>query len=149
MNLPPWEYLFTSFSSDNFPDIFHPTWIASLVLLVVLGVMYNVRTRALHRHPPYVDLWEWLWWAGLVTFSLIVVEALFIFDYILVLLTQIVGLGTLVWIRFVRFPPILRAHEQRLARERYYTKQKFADPEATIRKRAGGGGRRTQRRRRR
>ena len=149
MNLPPWEYLFTSFSSDNFPDIFHPTWIASLVLLVILGVMYNVRTRALHRHPPYVDLWEWLWWAGLVTFSLIVVEALFIFDYILVLLTQIVGLGTLVWIRFVRFPPILRAHEQRLARERYYTKQKFADPEATIRKRAGGGGRRTQRRRRR
>jgi hypothetical protein len=149
VNLPPWEYLFTSFSSDNFPDIFHPTWIASLVLLVVLGVMYNVRTRALHRHPPYVDLWEWLWWAGLVTFSLIVVEALFIFDYILVLLTQIVGLGTLVWIRFVRFPPILRAHEQRLARERYYTKQKFADPEATIRKRAGGGGRRTQRRRRR
>jgi hypothetical protein len=149
VNLPPWEYLFTSFSSDNFPDIFHPTWIASLVLLVALGVMYNVRTRALHRHPPYVDLWEWLWWAGLVTFSLIVVEALFIFDYILVLLTQIVGLGTLVWIRFVRFPPILRAHEQRLARERYYTKQKFADPEATIRKRAGGGGRRTQRRRRR
>jgi hypothetical protein len=149
VNLPPWEYLFTSFSSDNFPDIFHPTWIASLVLLVVLGVMYNVRTRALHRHPPYVDLWEWLWWAGLVTFSLIVVEALFIFDYILVLLTQIVGLGTLVWIRFVRFPPILRAHEQRLARERYYTKQKFAGPEATIRKRAGGGGRRTQRRRRR
>jgi hypothetical protein len=149
VNLPPWEYLFTSFSSDNFPDIFHPTWIASLVLLVALGVMYNVRTRALLRHPPYVDLWEWLWWAGLVTFSLIVVEALFIFDYILVLLTQIVGLGTLVWIRFVRFPPILRAHEQRLARERYYTKQKFADPEATIRKRAGGGGRRTQRRRRR
>ena len=149
MNLPPWEYLFTSFSSDNFPDLFHPTWIASLVLLVILGVMYNVRTRALHRHPPYVDLWEWLWWAGLVTFSLIVVEALFIFDYILVLLTQIVGLGTLVWIRFFRFPPILRAHEQRLARERYYTKQKFADPEATIRKRAGGGGRRTQRRRRR
>ena len=146
MNLPPWEYLFTSFSSDNFPDIFHPTWIASLVLLVVLGVMYNVRTRALHRHQPFVDLWEWLWWAGLVTFSLIVVEALFIFDYILVLLTQIVGLGTLVWIRFLRFPPILRSYEQRLARQRYYTKQKFADPEATIRRR---GGPRRQRRRRR
>jgi hypothetical protein len=149
VTLPPWEYLFTSFSSRNFPDIFHPTWIASLVLLVVLGVMYYTRTRALHKHPPYVDLWEWLWWTGLITFSLIAVEALFVFDYILVLLTQVVGLGTLVWIRFVRFPPILRAHEQRLARERYYTKQKFADPEATIRKRSGGGGRRSQRRRRR
>lgn len=149
MTLPPWDYLFTSFSSRNFPDIFHPTWIAALVLLVVLAVMYNVRTRALHKHPPYVDLWEWLWWTGLITFSLIAVEALFIFDYILVLLTQIIGLGTMVWIRFVRFPPILRAHEQRLARERYYTKQKFADPEATIRKRSGGGGRRSQRRRRR
>jgi hypothetical protein len=149
VTLPPWEYLFTSFSSRNFPDIFHPTWIASLVLLVVLAVMYYTRTRALHKHPPYVDLWEWLWWTGLITFSLIAVEAVFVFDYILVLLTQAVGLGAMVWIRFVRFPPILRAHEQRLARERYYTKQKFADPEATIRKRSGGGGRRSQRRRRR
>ena len=149
MTLAPWDYLFTSFNSHNFPDIFHPTWIASLVLLVILGVLYWMRTRALHRHPPYVDLWEWLWWTGLVTFSLIVIEALFVFDYILVLLTQVIGLGTMVWIRFVRFPPILRAHEQRLARERYYTKQKFADPEATIRKRAAGGARRSQRRRRR
>ena len=45
-------------------------------------------------------------------------------------------------------PPLLRAHEQRLARERYYSKQKFADPEATIRRR-GGGRRPPQRRRRR
>jgi hypothetical protein len=143
---PPWEYLFESFNSTNFPDLFHPTWIAAGVLLVVLAVLYFVRTRALHKHQPYVDLWEWLWWAGLITFSLIMVEALFVFDFILVLLTQIVGLGVLVWIRFVRFPPILRAHEQRLARERYFTKQKFADPEHTIRRR---GGRRQQRRRRR
>ena len=150
MTLAPWAYLFQSFNSDNFPDIFHATWIASLVLLVVLGVMYAVRTRALHKHPPYVDLWEWLWWTGLITFALIVIESLFVFDYVLVLLTQVIGLGTLVWIRFLRFPPILRAHEQRLARERYFTKQKFADPEATIRKKsAGGGGRRAQRRRRR
>ena len=41
--------------------------------------------------------------------------------------------ATLVWIRFLRFPPILAAYEPRLARERYFTKQKFADPEATIR----------------
>ena len=146
MNRPPWDYLFSSFNSVNFPDLFHPTWISAAILLVVLAVLYNVRTRALHRHPPYVDLWEWMWWTGLVTFSMIVIEALFVFDFVLVLLTEVIGLATLVWIRFVRFPPLLRMHEQRLARERYYTKQKFSDPEATIRRR---GGRRQQRRRRR
>jgi hypothetical protein len=41
---------------------FHPTWIASLVLLIVLVVLYNVRTRALHRHAVYLEMWEWLWW---------------------------------------------------------------------------------------
>ncbi len=146
MTLPPWEYLFTSFNSRNFPDLFHPTWIGAGVLLIVLIVLYNVRTRTLHKHAPFVDMWEWLWWTGLITFGLLMIEALFVFDLILVLATAISGLGTLVWIRFVRFPPRLRAHEQRLARQRYYTKQKFADPEATIRRR---GGRRAPRRRRR
>ena len=146
MTLPPWEYLFTSFSSVNFPDLFHPTWIASGILLIVLIVLYNIRTRRLHKHAPYLDLWEWLWWTGLITFGLVMIEALFVFDFILVLATEVIGLGMLVWIRFFRFPPILRAHEQRLARQRYYTKQKFADPEATIRRR---GGRRAPRRRRR
>ena len=69
---------------------------------------------------------EWFLWTGLITFSLLIIESLFVFDYFLVLLTQIIGLGTMVWIRFIRFPPVLRAHEQRLARERYFTKQKFA-----------------------
>jgi hypothetical protein len=146
VTLPPWEYLFTSFNSVNFPDLFQPLWISSAILLIVLIVLYNVRTRALHKHAPYVDMWEWLWWAGLITFLLLIIEALFVFDFILVLATVIIGVGTLVWIRFFRFPPILRAHEQRLARQRYYTKQKFADPEATIRRR---GGRRPPRRRRR
>ena len=146
MTLAPWDYLFVSFSSHNFPDLFHPVWIASLMLLVVLFVLYYVRTRALHRHQPYLDLWEWLWWTGLITFSLLLIQALFVFDFILVLATLITGLGTLVWIRFLRFPPILRAYEQRLARQRYYSKQKFTDPQATIRRR---GGARRQRRRRR
>jgi hypothetical protein len=52
VTLAPWEYLFVSFSSHNFPDLFYPVWIAALVLLVVLVVLYNVRTRRLHRHPP-------------------------------------------------------------------------------------------------
>jgi hypothetical protein len=147
VTLAPWDYLFLSFSSGNFPDLFMPTWVASLVLLVALLVLYNLRTKALHRHQPYVDLWEWLWWTGLITFSLLLIEALFIFSFILVIATMIIGIGTLVWIRFLKFPPILRAHEQRLARQRYFTKQKFADPEATIRRR--GGARRPPRRRRR
>jgi hypothetical protein len=145
VTLAPWDYLFLSFSHDNFPDLFHPTWIASLVLLVVLGVLYWVRTRALRKYPPYLDMWEWLWWTGLITFSLLIIESLFVFDLFLVLTTEIIGIGTLVWIRFRRFPPILAGHEVRLARERYYSKQKFADPKATIRRR---GGRRPQRRRR-
>ena len=146
MTLPPWEYLFTSFNSHNFPDLFNATWIASLVLLVVLFVLYTFRTRRLHKHQPFVDMWEWLWWTGLITFILLVIESLFVFDFLLVLATAIIGIGTLVWVRFSRFPPLLRAHEQRLARQRYFSKQKFADPEATIRRR---GGRRAQRRRKR
>jgi hypothetical protein len=146
VTLPPWDYLFRSFTSHNFPDLFQPTWIAALILLVVLVILYNVRTRALHKHAPYVDLWEWLWWTGLITFVLLVIESIFVFDFILVLATAVIGIGTLVWIRFFRFPSLLRAHEQRLARQRYFSKQKFADPEATIRRR---GGRRPQRRRRR
>ena len=145
MTLAPWDYLFLSFNHRNFPDLFHPTWIASLALLVVLGVLYWMRTRALRKHPPYLELWEWLWWTGLITFSLLIIESLFVFDLFLVLVTEAIGIGTLVWIRFRRFPPILAAHEQRLARERYFSKQKFADPEATIRRRAS---RRQQRRRR-
>ena len=147
MTLAPWEYLFTAFKRENFPDIFHPTWIAALALLVILTGLYTVRTRALHRHPPYLEMWEWLWWTGLITLSLVIIESLFVFDFFLVLATQIIGLGALVWIRFVRFPPFFRAYEARLARQRYFTKQKYADPEATIRKR--GGGRRQQRQQRR
>jgi hypothetical protein len=147
VTLPPWDYLFLPFNDTNFPDIFFGTWAASLILLIALGVLYFLRTRALHRHPPFVDLWEWLWWTGLITFSMILVGAVFVFDFFIVLLTEVIGIGTMIWIRFVRFPPLLRAHEARLARERYYSRQKYVDPEQTIRKR--GGGRRTQRRRRR
>ena len=146
MTLAPWEYLFTSFSHKNFPDLFHPTWIAAAVLLTVLTVLYYTRTKALHRHPPYLEMWEWLWWTGLITFSMIIIESLFVFDFFLLLATLITGLGTLVWIRFVRFPPMLNAHQARLARERYYSKQKFSDPESTIKRR---GGRRQQQQRRR
>jgi hypothetical protein len=148
VKLAPWDYLFESFSETNFPDIFHPTWIASLVLLAILSILYYTRTRALHRHPPYLEMWEWLWWTGLITFSLVIVESLFIFDFFLVLVTLIIGLGALVWIRFIRFPPSFAAYETKLARERYNKQRKYAVPDATIKKRGGGRPQRSRRRRR-
>jgi hypothetical protein len=46
----PWEYLFDAFNQQNFPDLYAPIWISSAVLLVTLVILYNVRTRQLHRH---------------------------------------------------------------------------------------------------
>ncbi len=144
MTLFPLDYLFIPFNTLNFPDLFDAIWVTSLVLLVVLVILYNVRTRRLHRHPPYLDLWEWLLWTGIITFSLLLIGSIFVFSFILVLLTAIIGIGTLLWIRFRRFPPILAAYEHRLARQRYLSRTKFSRPEATIKSK---GGRRSRRRR--
>ena len=144
MHLPPWEYLFLPFNPHTFPDLFTPMWVASLVLLGLLVVLYNVRTRALHRHAPYLDLWEWLLWSGLALFGLVLTAALFNFEFIVLLVVLVVGLAALLWIRFLRFPPILRAYEVRLAKQRYYTKTKFSRPETTIRPKTA---RRSKRRR--
>ena len=75
MTLAPWEYMFYAFNAFNFPDLFWPTVYASIAALIATVVLYNVRTRQLHRHRPYLDLWEWLLWTGLVTFSLLLVGA--------------------------------------------------------------------------
>jgi len=40
-------------------------------------------------------------------------------------------------VRFVRFPPELARYQQQLAKARFYSKQKFAHPESTIRPEAG------------
>lgn len=144
MKLPPWEYFFLSFNSRNFHDLFHPTWIAAVAWTVALVVLYNVRTRQLRSHKPYLEMYEWLLWAGIITFTLLWIMALFVFDFIFVLLTMAIGLGTMVWIRFIRFPPILEAYESRLAKQRYFSRSKFAHPESTIRPKAA---RRSRRRR--
>ena len=57
--------------------------------------------------------------------------------------------AALVGRRFIRFPPFFAAYETKLARERSYKNQKFADPEATIKKRASGRRQQRQQRRRR
>ena len=135
MRLLPWEYLFIAFRKENFPDLFDPIWMASLVLLVILLVVYWLRTRALHRHRLYLDMWEWLFWAGLITFFLLVVGAVFAFDFIVILVILFAGLFTMAWARFRRFPPLFEAYEHQLARQRYLARARSARPEATIRSR--------------
>jgi hypothetical protein len=147
VTLLPWDYFIVPFRRENFPDIFDPIWVASLVLLAVLIVLYNVETRRLHRYPRHLDRWEWLLWTGLITFSLLVVESVFAFDFILVLATLLIGLGTLAWVRFWKFPPVLTAYERGLARQRYYSREKYVRPETTIRPKASKAQRRGRARR--
>jgi hypothetical protein len=136
VTLFPWEYLWLGFSKQNFPDLFNPIWMASLALLVVLVVAYNVRTRQLHRHRLYLDMWEWILWTGLITFFMLVMGAVFQFDFAVMLAILLGGLGVLVWVRFRRYPALFEAYEIQLARQRYLARAKAAKPEATIRSRA-------------
>jgi uncharacterized membrane protein len=133
VRLLPWEYLFTRFSAHTLPDLYTPLWVATLVLLVGLIVLYNVRTRALHRHAPYLDMYEWLLWSGISLFGLLLVAAIFNFYMIVLLVILVSGLAVMVWIRFIRFPPQLDVYEHKLAKQRYFTRSKFAHPESTIR----------------
>ena len=71
--------------------------------------------------------------AGIILFSLLLVFCLFVWDFIFPLATMIGGVAILVWIRFIRFPPIFEGYARKLARERYFTRSKYAHPEATIR----------------
>jgi hypothetical protein len=136
VKLLPWEYLWVAFSKANFPDLFAPIWIASLLLLAVLLVVYALRTRQLHRHRLYLEMWEWLLWTGLITFFLLVMGALFVFDFAIELAILVAGLGTLVWVRFWRYPQMFEAYELQLARQRYLARAKASKPEATIRTKA-------------
>jgi membrane protein implicated in regulation of membrane protease activity len=153
----PWDYLLKPFDAHQFPDIYTLTWVAAIVLLAVLVVLYNVRTRALHRHAPYLDMWEWLLWTGVSLFGLILVAATFRFYLLILLVVLVSGLAVMLWVRFVRFPPLFEIYEQKMAKQRYFTRSKFAHPESTIRpkgaaasgKRAGGQRGRPGRRRRR
>jgi len=129
----PWEYFWVAFSKINFPDLFDPLWIASAVLLVVLIVVYVLRTRALHRHKLYLDMWEWLFWAGLITFFLLIVGATFSFDFAVILVILFVGLLAMAYARFRRYPPLFEAYEHQLARQRYLARTRQSRPEATIR----------------
>lgn len=133
VKLAPWDYLFTAWNADNFPTLYTSILLASLAVLIATVVVYNVRTRQLHRHQIYVQMYEWLLWTGVITFGLIPIYWVFNFDFIIVFATIVIGLGVMVWIRFVRFPPYFAAYERQLAKSRYFTRQKYAKPETTIR----------------
>jgi len=133
VTLLPWDYFFDSFSKENFPDLYTPMWVASVLLLVVTVVAYAVQTRRLHRHRLYLDMWEWLLWTGIITFFLLAMGALFVFDFIIELVILAVGLGVMVWVRFVKYPPLFEAYDLQLAHQRYIARVKSSRPEATIR----------------
>ena len=67
-------------------------------------------------------------------------RAVFNFYLIVLLVILITGLAVMVWVRFVRFPPIFEVYDQKLAKQRYFTRSKFAHPEATIRPKAVRAG---------
>lgn len=136
VNVAPWEYIFQPFNSHEFHDLFWPIVAASIIWLALLAVLYTVRTRRLHNHPPYLDMYEWLLWTGIITFSLVLVYAVFQFDFFFVPITLVIGLGVFVWTRFFKFPPIFAAYETKLAKQRYFSATKYAHPESTIRSKA-------------
>ena len=135
MTLAPWEYLFVAFNTANFPDLFWPMVVVSVVLLIGQVVLYNVRIRQLRRHEPLVTLNEWVLWTGVIVFSLLVIEALFVWYFVFVLTTILVGLVVFFWVRFFRFPPMIAEYNQYLRRTRFFSQEKYKHPEATIRPR--------------
>lgn len=137
MTLLPWDYFWIGFNKFNFPDLFDQVWIGSGVLLIVLIVLYVMRTKALHRHRPYLDMWEWIFWTGLITYFLLVVGALFQFDFAVILVILGTGMFVMAWARFRRFPPLFEAYEHQLARQRYLARARSSRPEATIRTKGG------------
>ncbi len=149
MTRPPWEYLFLPFNPRNFPDLFYQTWVAALVLLVATVILYVVRTRQLKRHQPYLDVYEWILWTGVIVYTLILVYAVFAFDFIIVLATIPIGLGVLVWSRFFHFPPLLAAYDAQLAKQRYMSRFRYSHPDATIRQTKKSPGKSAGKKRRR
>jgi hypothetical protein len=133
LTLLPWEYFWIGFNNFNFPDLFDPVWMASGILLIVLIALYVTRTKALHRHRPYLDMWEWIFWSGLITYFLLIVGSIFQFDFAVILVILGAGMGAMAYARFRRYPPLFEAYEHQLARQRYLARAHSSRPEATIR----------------
>jgi hypothetical protein len=125
--------MFKAFNAFNVPDLYGPLTVASVLWLIASIAVYNIRSRQLRRHAVYVQMYEWMMWTGAITASLMFVYWIFHFDMVIVLGTLFAGLATLVWVRYRKFPPEFAAYERQLAKQRYFTRERFAHPETTIR----------------
>ncbi len=133
------------FDSINFTGLYYPIAVAAFFLLIVAVILYNVQTRRLHRHAVLINREEWLLWTAVCVFGLLLVEAIFLFDFFTVIITLVLGLVTFAWIVFVRFPPMIEIYNQQLRRARFFSQSRYKHPEATVRVRKTT---RTKRRRR-
>jgi hypothetical protein len=133
------------FNQDNFHGLYYPFAVAAFFLLIAAVVLYNVQTRRLHRHSVLVNREEWLLWTAICVFGMLLVEAIFLFDFFTVVITVILGLAVFAWIVFVRFPPMIEVYNQQLRRARFFSQSRYKHPEATVRVRKTT---RTKRRRR-
>ena len=144
----PWnqiDLLLTGFNQTNFPAINMIVGQLSVALLIVSVVFYNFQGKRLHAYSVFLDLNEWLLWTSMGVFSLLLLFFVFQFDFLFVLPTMIGGAVLFLWIRFWHFPPLIRAYEERLARQRYFQRSKTAHPEATIRSKAPAKAKRRRR----
>ncbi len=146
MSRAPWDYLFLGFNDVNFHPLYTPTW-QLCVLMIAVGVfLYNLETRRKRNYTVIVDLWERLLWATVGIFGMVLILAVFAWDFLFIFPLMVIGIVLFIWLRFVQFPPLLQAYEQRLSRERYFQRSRTAHPQATIRPKAQPA---TKRRRRR
>jgi hypothetical protein len=135
----PWNQinvLLSGFNEANFPAINMIIGRMSLAFLVLAIIFYNFQGRRLHAYSVFLDLNEWLMWTSVGIFSLLAMYFVFQFDFVFVLPTMIGGAVLIFWIRFIHFPPMIRAYEERLARQRYFQRSKASHAETTVRSRA-------------
>jgi len=133
------------FNQANFAPIYMITWELAFVLLFFSIVLYNIQGRRLRNYSVFLDLNEWLLWTSIGVFGVILMCSLFGFDFIFVLPSMIGGAALFIWVRFIHFPPLIEAYEQRLARQRYFQRTRVSHPETTIRAKAAPKSKRRRR----
>jgi len=94
----------------------------------------------------FPDLFDPLWMGSGILLIVLIVGAIFRFDFIVILVILVSGLFTMAYARFRRFPPLFEAYEHQLARQRYLARARSARPEATIRTKRPTGRRGGKRR---
>jgi hypothetical protein len=144
----PWNQLsllLIGFNEANFPAINLIIGQLAIVGLVTAVVFYNFQGKRMHAYSVFLDLNEWMLWTSMGVFSLLLLFFVFQFDFIFVLPTIIGGALLFLWIRFWHFPPLIRAYEERLARQRYFQRSKTSHPEATIRSKGPAKAKRRRR----